>query len=43
MEMKAPASLDDKSNFKISIESEDNMPTQKPTGKIVFQGALIKI
>lgn len=43
MEMKMPTHLKGKSNFTISIESEDNMPTQKPTGKIVFQGALIKI
>jgi anti-sigma-K factor RskA len=43
MEMKVPTHLKDNSNFTISIESEDNMPTQKPTGKIVFQGALIKI
>jgi anti-sigma-K factor RskA len=43
MEMKVPSHLKDNSNFTISIESEDNMPTHKPTGKIVFQGALIKI
>jgi anti-sigma-K factor RskA len=43
MEMKVPAKLQSSSNFTISIESEENMPTQKPTGEIVFQGALIKI
>jgi anti-sigma-K factor RskA len=41
--MKVPAQLKSKSNFKITIESEDDMPMQKPTGKMVFQGNLIKI
>jgi anti-sigma-K factor RskA len=43
MEMKMPANLNGKGSFTISVESKDNMPTQKPTGKIVFQGSLIKI
>jgi anti-sigma-K factor RskA len=43
MEMKVPAKLQSNSSFTISIESEENMPTQKPTGKIVFQGGLIKL
>ena len=43
MEMKVPTHLDSSSSFTISVESEDNMPTKKPTGKIVFQGGLIKL
>ncbi len=41
--MKVPVQLEAKSNFKVSIEHKDNMPKQKPAGKIVFQGNLIKI
>ncbi len=41
--MKIPAQLKAKSNFTISIEPEDSLPTQKPTGKIVFQGELISL
>jgi len=41
--MQTPASLKQKSHFKVSIESEDKLPTRKPTGEIVFEGELIKI
>ncbi len=41
--MKIPASLSQRSRFKVSVESEQNLPTQKPTGEFVFEGELIKI
>lgn len=41
--MKVPSQLKPKSSFKVSIESEDNLPTLKPTGNFVFEGELIKI
>jgi anti-sigma-K factor RskA len=41
--MKVPAELKSQSSFTISIESEDDMPSKKPKGEIVFKGALIRI
>jgi len=41
--MKIPAGLSQRNRFKVSIESEQNLPTQKPTGEFVFEGELIKI
>lgn len=41
--MKTPASLNQNSSFKVSIELEDKLPTQEPTGKLVFEGKLITI
>lgn len=41
--MKMPEQIKVKSNFTISVEPEDNLPTQNPTGEIVFQGGLISI
>jgi anti-sigma-K factor RskA len=41
--MQAPANLNQSRSFKISIESEHNLPTDKPTGKFVFEGELIQI
>jgi anti-sigma-K factor RskA len=43
LRMKTPARMDANSSFKVSIESEDNLPTQQPTGDVVFEGKLIKI
>jgi len=41
--MEAPANLNQSRSFKISIESEQNLPTEKPTGEFVFEGELISI
>ncbi len=41
--MKTPASLNQRSRFKVSVEPEANLPMQKPTGEFVFEGKLIKI
>jgi len=41
--MKIPAQLGSGSRFKVSIESADNLPSQKPSKKFVFEGGLTKI
>ncbi len=41
--MPAPANLNQSKSFKISIESEHDLPTSKPTGQFVFEGKLIQI
>ena len=41
--MEIPARLGSGSRFKVSIESANNLPTQKPSKKFVFEGGLTKI
>ncbi len=43
MDMQAPASLNQSRIFRISIESEDSLPTRKPTSEFVFEGKLIEV
>jgi len=41
--MQIPATLGTDSRFKVSIESAASLPTQKPSGKVVFEGGLTRI
>ncbi|MES9972439.1 MAG: anti-sigma factor [Candidatus Thiodiazotropha sp.] len=43
MQMDLPMSLSDQHRFKVSIEQTDQLPKQKPSNEIVFEGSLTEI
>ncbi len=41
--MRPPVALQENSGFKVSVESEDNLPQHGPTGPVIYSGKLIRI
>ncbi|MEW7973649.1 MAG: anti-sigma factor [Candidatus Thiodiazotropha endolucinida] len=43
MRMNLPAALSDRQRFKVSVESTDQLPKDRPSEEIVFEGSLTEI